>query len=71
MSSKQRAGFLIGFLIIIIAIIYSCAIIYFKKLASDRYEEFDLATTTSSDYTVETKISEDAYNYFLIEDKKR
>jgi len=52
-----------------VAIYYTWKIWKFKEDASEKYEEYDMQTTTSSDYTAEIKIDPKVYQAFLIFDE--
>ncbi|CDW91332.1 UNKNOWN [Stylonychia lemnae] len=70
LEEKSRSGLLVSFLVIIQAIIFTYFIQQFKKRASEKYEEWDLATTTTSDYTVEFKIHKEMFDAFCQKDKE-
>ena len=68
LHNKTIIGFLIGVIIIINAIIFTAAVIWFKQRASEKYEEYDMATTTTSDYTAYSKIEKKVWEDFCVLD---
>ncbi len=64
LTSKSWVGFFLSLVVIGMTVLFQWWIKSMKEQTSERYEEWDQATTTSSDFTVECKIPEKAYRDF-------
>jgi hypothetical protein len=69
LETKSKYGFVLSLVVIAQAIIFTATIQYLKQRTSDKYEEWDQLTKTTSDYTVEYKIPSEIFENFCKADK--
>ena len=70
LTTKFWSGFFLSFVVIINACLYFYTIKYMKDQVSEKYEEWDQATTTTSDFTVVCKVTPEILEEFNRLDKQ-